>query len=143
ERGQGSGYETVSLAESADLYAEPLRRGLTTPGGSLGGGLPGYGLYQTQDGWIAVAALEPHFLQRLMAELGITQMSHDAFAVAFAENTAAFWEKWAAEKDIPLVKVQETNDDYGEEQAKRGSREKMLAVLDKAPDVEPEEYDKL
>lgn len=33
--------------------------------------------------------------------------------------------------------------DYLEERAKRGSREKMLAVLAKAPDVEPEEYDKL
>ena len=33
--------------------------------------------------------------------------------------------------------------DYLEERAKRGNREKMLAVLAKAPDVEPEEYDKL
>lgn len=29
------------------------------------------------------------------------------------------------------------------ERAKRGSRDKLLAVLGKAPDVEPEEYDKL
>jgi hypothetical protein len=33
--------------------------------------------------------------------------------------------------------------DYLEERAKRGSREKLLAVLAKAPDVEPEEYDRL
>lgn len=33
--------------------------------------------------------------------------------------------------------------DYLEERAKRGSREKLLAVLAKAPDVEPEESDKL
>jgi len=33
--------------------------------------------------------------------------------------------------------------DYLEERAKRGSREKMLAVLAKTPDVEPEEFDKL
>jgi len=32
---------------------------------------------------------------------------------------------------------------YLAERAKRGSREKLLAVLDKAPDVEPEAYDKL
>jgi hypothetical protein len=32
---------------------------------------------------------------------------------------------------------------YLEERAKRGSREKFLAVLAKAPDVEPEEYDGL
>ena len=33
--------------------------------------------------------------------------------------------------------------DYLAEQAKRGSRDKLLAVLAKAPDVEPEAYDKL
>ncbi len=32
---------------------------------------------------------------------------------------------------------------YLAERAKRGSREKLLAVLAKAPDVEPEDYDKL
>jgi len=32
---------------------------------------------------------------------------------------------------------------YLEERAKRGSREKFLAALEKAPDVEPEEYDRL
>ncbi len=32
---------------------------------------------------------------------------------------------------------------YLTERAKRGSREKLLAVLAKAPDVEPEEQDKL
>ena len=32
---------------------------------------------------------------------------------------------------------------YLEERAKRGSREKLLAVLAKAPDVEPESYDRL
>jgi hypothetical protein len=30
-----------------------------------------------------------------------------------------------------------------EKRAKRGSREKLLAVLEKAPDVEPEDYDEL
>ncbi len=33
--------------------------------------------------------------------------------------------------------------EYLEKRAKRGSREKLLAVLEKAPDVEPEEFDKL
>lgn len=33
--------------------------------------------------------------------------------------------------------------DYLEERAKRGSREKLLAVLAKAPDVEPDEEDRL
>lgn len=33
--------------------------------------------------------------------------------------------------------------EYLAERAKRGSREKLLAVLAKAPDVEPEEHDRL
>jgi hypothetical protein len=33
--------------------------------------------------------------------------------------------------------------DYLEERAKRGSREKLLTILEKAPDVEPEDYDRL
>jgi predicted DNA-binding ribbon-helix-helix protein len=32
---------------------------------------------------------------------------------------------------------------YLEKRAERGSREKLLAVLAKAPDTEPEEYDRL
>lgn len=36
-----------------------------------------------------------------------------------------------------------TTADYLAERAKRGSRDKLLAVLAKAPDVKPEEYDKL
>lgn len=43
-----------------------------------------------------------------------------------------------AEKIATLMTV-----DYLEIRAKRGSREKLLTVLAKAPDVEPEEYDKL
>ncbi len=33
--------------------------------------------------------------------------------------------------------------EYLEKRAKRGSREQLLAILNQAPDVEPEEYDKL
>ena len=43
-----------------------------------------------------------------------------------------------AEKLATLVTA-----DYLAERAKRGSRDKLLAVLAKAPDVEPEDYDKL
>ena len=35
-----------------------------------------------------------------------------------------------------------TTADYLAERAKRGSRDKLLAVLAKAPDIEPEEYDR-
>lgn len=43
-----------------------------------------------------------------------------------------------AEKTAALTTVT-----YLAERAKRGSREKLLAVLAKAPDVEPEEHDQL
>ena len=43
-----------------------------------------------------------------------------------------------AEKIATLMTVE-----YLETRAKRGNREKLLAVLAKAPDVEPEEYDRL
>jgi hypothetical protein len=33
--------------------------------------------------------------------------------------------------------------EYLEKRAKRGSREKLLEILSKAPDVEPEEFDRL
>ncbi len=33
--------------------------------------------------------------------------------------------------------------EYLEKRAKRGSRKKFLAILKKAPDVEPEEFDRL
>ena len=33
--------------------------------------------------------------------------------------------------------------EYLEKRAKRGSRERLLEILDKAPDVEPEEFDQL
>ena len=36
-----------------------------------------------------------------------------------------------------------TTKEYLEERAKRGSRETLLAILAEAPDVEPEEYDRL
>ncbi len=57
ERGQGAGYEQVALSEAARSFAEPLRQGLTTPGGVLGGGFPGYGLYRAREGHVALAAL--------------------------------------------------------------------------------------
>ena len=100
ERGQGAGYEMVSLAATADFYAQPLRHGLTTPDGPLGGGLPGYGIYQAQAGWVAVAALEPHFLARLKAELGLTEVSHEALADAFSAQTAVFWAQCGRPNEI-------------------------------------------
>jgi alpha-methylacyl-CoA racemase len=95
-------YTEVSLAQAADALAEPLRAGLTAPGGVLGGGFPGYGLYEASDGWIAVAALEPRFRERL-AE--IAELTRPALERAFRTRTAAQWETWGLEYDVPIAAV--------------------------------------
>jgi crotonobetainyl-CoA:carnitine CoA-transferase CaiB-like acyl-CoA transferase len=107
ERGHGGQHAAVSLARAAEWFAEPLRRGLTAPGGILGGGLPGYQLYRAQDGWVALAALEPHFQQTLLAELGLVCASREEFQRAFLTRTAGEWERWAAQRDVPLAAVRD------------------------------------
>jgi crotonobetainyl-CoA:carnitine CoA-transferase CaiB-like acyl-CoA transferase len=94
-------YVEVSLGEAADALADPLRAGLTAPGGLLGGGFAGYGLYEASDGWVAVAALERRFHERL-AELG---RARDELARVFRERSTAEWEAWALEHDVPLTAV--------------------------------------
>lgn len=107
ERGLGAGYAEVALSEAAAAFAAPLAHGLTSPGGVLGGGLPGYGLYRAADGWIAVAALEEHFLHRLLSELGLEKADREALAAAFRERPASEWERWAAGHDLPIVAVRD------------------------------------
>lgn len=102
EREGETGYEEVALSEAAEFFAAPLRHGITKPGAHLGGGFPGYNLYAARDGWIALAALEEHFWQKLLAELGLSDASHDDLAEIFARESAGYWEKWAADRDLPL-----------------------------------------
>ncbi|MBV9774191.1 MAG: CoA transferase [Gemmatimonadetes bacterium] len=109
ERGQGSGYAEVTLADAAEAMAAPLRHGLTAPGGVLGGGLPTYGLYAAREGWVALAALEPHFAERLRTELGVERVDAAALEGAFRERTAHEWEAWARERDLPLEAVRESS----------------------------------
>jgi alpha-methylacyl-CoA racemase len=106
ERDGEAGYAEVALADAASSFAAPLRHGATTPGGPLGGGSPGYGLYPARGGWLAVAALEPHFQQRLAEQLGLDELTHDALTTAFRARTAEDWEAWGREHDLPLCAVQ-------------------------------------
>ncbi|BBL79712.1 hypothetical protein RxyAA322_15660 [Rubrobacter xylanophilus] len=108
ERGGGAGREVVSLAQAALELAEPLRHGLTAPGGVLGGGFPGYGLYRAADGWVAVAALEEHFRRRLLAGLGLPEdAGREEISTRFSRRGCREWETWARERDLPLVAVGE------------------------------------
>ncbi|ABG05285.1 L-carnitine dehydratase/bile acid-inducible protein F [Rubrobacter xylanophilus DSM 9941] len=108
ERGGGAGREVVSLAQAASGMAEPLRHGLTAPGGLLGGGFPGYGLYRAADGWVAVAALEEHFWRGLLAGLGLPEgAGREEISARLAQRGCREWEQWALERDLPLAAVRE------------------------------------
>jgi len=107
ERGQEAGYAEVSLAEMADEFAVPWRQGLTTPDGVLGGAYAGYDLYRAREGWVALAALEPHFWKELTRELGLTSADRGQLQQAFLAKTAAEWEAWAADRALPLARVRE------------------------------------
>lgn len=109
EKGRGAGYAEVSLNRGAEIAAESLRFGLTAPDGILGGGLPQYNLYETRLGWVALAALEPHFWERFTRELGIPDagITCDDLREVFLKRSAAEWEEWATLHDIPIVAVQE------------------------------------
>jgi crotonobetainyl-CoA:carnitine CoA-transferase CaiB-like acyl-CoA transferase len=91
----------VGLRDAVESLAVPLRVGLTARRGALGGGLPGYGIYDARAGRVAVAALEPHFRARLYNELGLEDGA-DLTAV-MRTRTARQWHRWAMARDLPLV----------------------------------------
>ncbi len=104
--GRGSRRE-VALSDVAGTLARPLVHRLTGAGGLLGGDVPGYAVYAAAEGHVALAALEPHFVQRLATALEVEpeELSRERLSQAFAGRSAADWEQWATERDIPLVAV--------------------------------------
>jgi alpha-methylacyl-CoA racemase len=98
----------VGLFDSLAPLIAPLAHGLTGPGALLGGQLPAYGIYDTRDGRIAVAALEPHFRARLYAELSLPDGSD--LRAAFLHRSAVEWEAWAIARNLPLEAVREPDD---------------------------------
>ena len=107
---EGRGFSAPSpLAEVAAYLAQPLREGLTTPGALLGGGSAGYNLYAAKKGWIAVAALEPHFEKRLAQALQLDRLEPSSMAALFTREDALHWERWARERDLPIVALREIN----------------------------------
>jgi crotonobetainyl-CoA:carnitine CoA-transferase CaiB-like acyl-CoA transferase len=97
----------VGLRDSLDGLQDPMRYGVTVPGGPLGGGNPAYGVYNTRAGRVAVAALEPHFRARLYQGLGLPDGS--PIDAALAARTAGEWEQWARTRDVPLGAVRDAD----------------------------------
>jgi alpha-methylacyl-CoA racemase len=100
EAGRPPRYAEVPLADAAEFFALPWTYGLTTTEGPLGGASPFYRLYEASGGWIGVAALEPRFRERLVAELGGVPTDE-----TFCNRTPAEWERWADEHDLPIAAV--------------------------------------
>jgi crotonobetainyl-CoA:carnitine CoA-transferase CaiB-like acyl-CoA transferase len=109
-RGTRELHANVALSEVAAFLAQPLSEGLTRRGAILGGAHPGYNLYAAKDGWLAVAALEPHFEKHLAEALGLASLSAHALTVAFKRETAVHWEDWARRHDLPIVALRKLED---------------------------------
>lgn len=105
ERSGAGGDAVVALSEAAAVFAEPLRYGSTIPGASLGGGIPEYNIYKTSDGWVAVAALEPHFKRRLEETLKVA--SPEEYRAAFILQNSAYWQEWGQQMDVPIETVRD------------------------------------
>ncbi|MEG0677649.1 MAG: CaiB/BaiF CoA-transferase family protein [Comamonas sp.] len=104
-------FREVGLAQAAQWLALPWHWGLTQPTGDVGGGHAGYRIYPCADGMVAVAALEPHFAQRLCeaAELPFSHPSdmrkpeiHTGVAQFLASLSCKQLMQLAQERDIPL-----------------------------------------
>jgi alpha-methylacyl-CoA racemase len=93
----------VGLYDSLDSLIAPRKHGLTGPGALLGGGLPAYGVYAAKEGRVAIAALEPHFRQRLYSALALQEGAD--LTDAMRTRTAEDWERWAEEHDLPIAAV--------------------------------------
>lgn len=107
--GQPGRFFEVALAEAAGFMALPRRWGITRDGDILGGAHAGYQVYACRDGRVAVAALEPHFAQRLMKAAGLPEESDPLLPSVkehlrgfFAAQTRSALDALATADDIPL-----------------------------------------
>ena len=123
-------YAEVSLTDAARAFAQPLAYGATKPDGLLSGSDPFYCVYESANGFIALAALEPQFKTRLLAELQLGTLdavrsasagsdalpvmllrdqSRDELRVKlsgiFRERTAREWEQWGLAHGLPIAEV--------------------------------------
>ncbi len=101
----------VALSEAAHWLGQPRQWGLTLPHSDIGGAHAGYQVYACQDGRVAVAALEPHFAQRLCQAAGLPPDSaqgmrspevHAQLRGFFQQHSCLELENLSHSRDIPL-----------------------------------------
>ena len=96
----------VGLFDSLAPLAAIRRHGLSGPGNLLGGALPAYGVYDALEGRVAIAALEPHFRERVYRLLELRPGS--PLDAVMKTRTATEWEAWGEAHDVPLARCRET-----------------------------------
>lgn len=94
---------TVAIQHVAHDFSAPARYGVTLSNGVLGGGTARYKFYKAKSGWIAVAALEQQFWEKLLLELDLSDGSFVALGAVFKQRTDTEWEAWAHERALPIV----------------------------------------
>ncbi len=100
-------FSYVPIAGALDFFTLPLRYGLTVPGGPLGGAAPFYNIYPTNDGWLAVGALEPHFWAKLLALLEVKHGTYEEMKAIFLTRSADDWERFGQQHRLPLSAVRQ------------------------------------
>jgi alpha-methylacyl-CoA racemase len=101
----GAGHhERVVLEHVAADAGAAVRHGLMGDGAPLGGAHPGYRIYASSDGHVALAALEPHFWSRTRAGLGV-EGTHEELEQTFLTRPTREWEQLADRLDIPLIGI--------------------------------------
>lgn len=106
ERGEPGTWRVV-VEDAARDAAASIRHRLTGPGTPLGGSLPNYAIYASADGYVAVAAIEPHFAASLEEHIGTTS---EELARTFATRPSRHWEGLGITLDIPIVAVRSATD---------------------------------
>jgi hypothetical protein len=65
---------------------------------------------------VALAALEPHFWERLLQELGVKGDERRDLEWIFETETTEYWEDWATARDHPLAAVRDVERDEEDEE---------------------------
>ena len=103
------GYREVALADVVEDMAASVRFGLSGAGTALGGAMPTYGVYPAADGYVAVAAIEPHFVLGLAQALGVPgfeDVTADALTEFFATKTVTQWTQWGRDNGLPVQGIE-------------------------------------
>ncbi len=88
-------HREVALSNAAHYLGLPRQWGLTGPKNLLGGIHAGYNVYQCKDGRVAIAALEIHFIQRLIKLIGLAPQKENEMESQFVHKAASnFFKKY-------------------------------------------------